>query len=352
MNLDKFLCWFNSTGVITENVNVCYSDSSGFGLYSRRSLIEKNSLVLSIPENLFIKPSFENNNLTGFEHLIIYLLEEKSNPYVNFLRSIQPIPQWCLFSNDKYPRQLLDKMKKHLNKYNLSRIKIQQYNDDQFQWAYYIINTRCVHFPMDVSSKDQDNNLCLIPYLDFVNHSIEPNTMSNFNSLTRSYEIRTIKPIDINEQITFLYNPHPNVDLFIEYGFVLTSNLYNQLNIENELEQILSNEKIQIIQSLNYWNSLELYSGDNDLSWTVIKTIELTFNQDRWSPYDDPSIEDKCKLKEKLKQLLTNVKQNIEKDFQQWVTNYFHLEKNILYNDFLTIIQDTSIIVNKSFIEI
>ncbi|CAF3265042.1 unnamed protein product [Rotaria socialis] len=352
MNLDEFLCWFNSTGVITENVNVCYSDSCGFGLYSRRSFIEKNSLVLSIPENLFIKPSFENKDLTGFEHLIIYLLEEKSNPYVSFLRSIQPIPQWCVFPNDKYPRQLSDKMKQHLNKYNQSRIKIQQYNDDQFQWAYYIINTRCVHFPMDISSKDQDNNLCLIPYLDFVNHSIEPNTMSNFNSFTRSYEIRTTKPIDINEQITFLYNPHSNVDLLIEYGFVLTSNLYNQLNIEYELEQILSNEQIQKIKSFNYWNSLELYSGDNDLSWTVIKTIELTFNQDHWSPYDDPSIEDKCKLKEKLKQLLTDVKQNIEKDFQQWITNHFHLEKNILYHDFLTIIRDTSVIVDKSFIEI
>ncbi|CAF5105866.1 unnamed protein product, partial [Rotaria sp. Silwood1] len=144
--------------------------------------------------------------------------------------------------NDKYPRQLIDKMKKHLNKYNQSRNKFLNYTNDHFQWAYYTINTRCVHFDMEISSKDQDDNLCLIPYLDFVNHSIEPNTISKFNSLNRSYEIHTIKSINYNEQITFLYNPHSNIDLFIEYGFVLLINPYNQLNIEYELEQLLSNE--------------------------------------------------------------------------------------------------------------
>jgi hypothetical protein len=165
MNIDRFLSWFKSTGVNTENIKVYYSNDHGFGLYSCQSFIEKDSLVLSIPEDLFIKPSFENNDLTGFEHLIIYLLENPTNPYIEFLRSIQPIPPWCCFSNDNYPRQLMNCMKIHLNKYNQSRNKIQQYQDKDFQWAYYTINTRCVHFDMEMESKDQDNNLCLIPYL-------------------------------------------------------------------------------------------------------------------------------------------------------------------------------------------
>ncbi|CAF3676931.1 unnamed protein product [Rotaria sp. Silwood1] len=279
---------------------------------------------------------------------LVYVCEkEKTNPYIEFLRSIKSIPKWCLYSNDKYPRQLIDKMKKHLNKYNQSRNKFLNYTNDHFQWAYYTINTRCVHFDMEISSKDQDDNLCLIPYLDFVNHSIEPNTISKFNSLTRSYEIHTIKSINYNEQITFLYNPHSNIDLFIEYGFVLLINPYNQLNIEYELEQLLSNEQIQIIKSFNYWNSLEFYSGNNDISWTIIKTIELYSNQYNWSPYDDLSIKNKYKFNDNIKQFLIIVKQNIEKDFQQWTTNYCIQEKNILYKDFLTIIHDTSIVIQK-----
>jgi len=348
MNIDHFLSWFNSTDVNTENVNVCHSNECGFGLYSRRTIIEKDFLVLSIPENLFIKPSFKNNDLTGFEHLIIYLLENETNPYIKYLRSIECIPQWCYYLNDKYPRQLINKMKKHLNKYNQSRNKFPQYNNEDFQWAYYTINTRCVYFDMKINSKDQDDNLCLIPYLDFVNHSIQPNTISKFNQLTRSYEIRTIKSIDLNEQITFLYNPHSNIDLFIEYGFILSSNIYNQLNIEYELEQLLSNEQIQIIKYYNYWNSLEFYSGDNNISWTIIKAIELNINQDKWSPYDDPSLENKHLLNNKINLFLNIVKQNIENDFQQWTTDQFIREKNIFYKDFLIIIHDTSIVIDKS----
>lgn len=173
MSIDRFLSWFNSTGVNTENVTVSYSDNSGFGLYSRRSLIEKDSLILSIPEHLFIKPSFKTNDLTGFEHLIIYLLEEKIHPYIEFVRSIQSIPQWRCFPNDKYPQQLMHQMKKHIKKYNQSRNKISQYKNDEFQWAYYTINTRCVHFDMERDSKDQDDNLCLIPYLGLTKDLLE-----------------------------------------------------------------------------------------------------------------------------------------------------------------------------------
>ncbi|CAF1008062.1 unnamed protein product [Rotaria sordida] len=349
MNIDQFLDWFNSRGVCTENVNVSYRKDIGFGLYSSKSLIEKDSLILSIPEHLFIKPSFEKSDLTGFEHLIIYLLEEKTNPYVEFLRSIKSIPKWRFYPNDKYPQQLIDKMSKHINKYNKSRNKFLNYNDQDFQWAYYTINTRCVHFDMNISSKDQDDNLCLIPYLDFVNHSIEPNTISKYNSLTNSYDIYTIKSINLNEEITFIYNPHSNVDLFIEYGFILSVNPYNQLNIEYQLEQILSNKQIEIIKSFNYWNSLDLYSSNNDISWTIIKSIELTYNNNNWSPYYHPSYKDKYKLYDKIYFFLTIIKQNIEKDFQQWITNHFTLEKNILYNDFLTIIHHTSTIINNIF---
>lgn len=190
-----------------------------------------------------------------------------------------------------------------------------------------------------------------ISNLDFINHSIEPNTISKYNSITRSYEIYTIKPININEEITFLYNPHSNVDLFIEYGFVLLSNPYNQLNIEYEIEQILSNEQIEILKSFNYWNSLEFYAGNNNLSWTVLKAMELSFNQNQWLPYDDPSSNHHYQLKEKLIELLTMIKLNIDRDFHQWTTNEFNSEKTILYNDFVKIIDDTSINIDKSFIE-
>lgn len=350
MNIDRFLLWFKSTEVKTDLVEVRYSDNSGFGLYACRSVIDKDSLVLSIPESLFIKPLCVNPDFTGFEQLIEYLLTHPTDSYVEFLRTIQCIPSWCQFSNENYPRQLLHSMNKHLKKYQQSRDKFPQYKDDDFQWAYYVVNTRCVHFNMEIDSKDQDDNLCLIPYLDFVNHSIQPNTISKFNPSTRCYEIYSIQTIHFDEEITFLYNPHSNIDLFIEYGFVLSSNPSNFINIEYELQQILTNEQVEIIRSFNYWNSLEFYPGDNDLSWTVIKAIDIHLDQQNWSPYDDPSIDKHPRLFEQFEILLNMIQSNIEKDFQRWDTQHFLHEKNILLQDFQMILRDISVSIKKSFV--
>lgn len=349
MNIDRFLSWFKSTGVNTDQVEVRYSDTSGFGLYSRRTLIERDVLLLSIPESLFIKPKYHNRDFTGFEHLIEYLLSKPTHPYVDLLRTLQCIPQWRQLSNENYPRQLLHSMNKHLKKFGQSREKFAQYDDEDFLWAYYVINTRSVHLNMDIDSKDQDDNLCLIPYLDFVNHSIDPNTISKFNPLTCSYEIYSIKSIQTDEQITFLYNPHSNIDLFIEYGFVLSSNPSNFIHIDNELQQILTKEQVETFRSFNYWNSLEFYSGNNELSWTVIKAIELHLDQHNWSPYDDPSPDKHQQLFNKFHILLDIIRDNIDKDFQQWNTKHFLHEKNILLEDFRTIIHDTSLSINKTF---
>jgi len=76
----------------------------------------------------------------------------------------------------------------------------------------------------------------LFSFQIFVNHSIEPNTISKFNQLTDSYGIHAFELIDLNNHITFLYNPHWNIDLFIEYDFVLINKPYNQLNLEYDLQ--------------------------------------------------------------------------------------------------------------------
>ena len=161
--------------------------------------------------------------------------------------------------------------------------------------------------------------------------------------MTRSYEIRTIKPIKFNEQITFLYGTHCNIDLFVEYGFVLSSNYFNRLNIEQELRQILSDRQIEILKTFNYWNSLEFYPDRNDLSWTIVKALELAQNEHQWSHFDEPISLDQ----RNFQQLLTIVRQNIDEDFQQWTSDHFNHEKNIFYQDFNRILHCTSIAFDK-----
>ena len=169
MSLDRFLRWFESTGVKTEHVHVASTNESGFGLYTRRPLPERDCLVLSVPERLFVKPAVTTNDLTGFEQLIVYLLENPLDPYVDFLRSVSCIPRWRQCPGERFARVLNDDMEKHKQKYDRSRAALAQYSEDDFLWAYYAINTRCVYLDMHTSSKDQDENLCLIPFLGQIN---------------------------------------------------------------------------------------------------------------------------------------------------------------------------------------
>ena len=161
MSIDRFLSWFNSTGIQTNYLQIRHSKTDNFGLYVRQLIIEENSLLLSVPEKFFIKPSFENKNLNGFEHLIIRLLEDENNEYIKYLRTIRSIPKWRQFPNENYSRQLKEKIRKHLEKYHRIRNKLDQFDNEQFQWAFYTINTRSIYLDLN---KQNENNLCLIPY--------------------------------------------------------------------------------------------------------------------------------------------------------------------------------------------
>ena len=144
-----------------------------------------------------------------------------------------------------------------------------------------------------------------------------------------------------------MYNPHSNVDLFLEYGFVLRCNTHNRLPIRTQLRELLSTEQIQSLHSFHYWNLLEFYPGGHDLSWTLIKCVELAINPDHWSPYDDPADSCKLALRDKLRSLLSTVQQSLQEDFERWHTEQFTYEKHILYEDFLSILHDTSIVIDK-----
>ena len=137
------------------------------------------------------------------------------------------------------------------------------------------------------------------------------------------------------------------MDLFLEYGFVLRCNPHNRLPVRTQLRELLSAEQIQSLQSFHYWNLLEFYPGDHDLSWTLIKCVELAINPDHWSPYDDPADQCKLALSDKMRSLLNTVQQNLQEDFEHWNTAQFTDEKHILYGNFLSILRDTSIAIDK-----
>ncbi|CAF1466345.1 unnamed protein product [Didymodactylos carnosus] len=359
--LDNFQNWF-SKQLAVDGTCPQWSSNFGYGLYSTR-YYSPNEIVLSVPSHLFITPQSISVapvelELSGFECLILYLIRERQKghesviePYIQMLLATSPIPVWRKYFND-FPSQVARVAKKHLEKYQQSQEKLLfiKSEENEFQWAYYAVNTRCVSYSLagETIKRDENEDLCLIPYLDFVNHSNDPNTIGLYNSLTSSYEIKTLREIHPDEQVTFSYNPHSNIDLFIEYGFVLPQNPYNIYHIKSDLELWLKernfssiDEKIQLLNDYNYYTTLELYSASRP-SWTVLKTIEL-FITEKWQPNDEA--EENDLFLANLNDFLTFVKNKFENEFEIWLKENKTLTRmnaiiQILYEDFKMLLNE------------
>lgn len=166
--------------------------------------------------------------------------------------------------------------------------------------------------------------------------------------MTDSYEIHLLKRIDsLDEELTFHYNSHSNIDLFIDYGFVLRNNPFNCFNVEEYIESLLSSEQIELLKSLNYFQELNLYSSSIELSWTLIKSIELSFNGDQWSSTDHPSNQSFQQIQEIFHQILHQLEKDLHHQFDQWTTKNFSREKLIFFDDFREILQHNSMLSNE-----
>ena len=98
--LETFLRWLESRGAKTDHIQVRHDPTFGYGLFPRSAISERDSLLLSVPSSLFVRPQEEQSDLSGFEQLLSTLLGEETNPYVELLRSLDPVPSWRRAKND------------------------------------------------------------------------------------------------------------------------------------------------------------------------------------------------------------------------------------------------------------
>ena len=97
-------------------------------------------------------------------------------------------------------------------------------------WAFSIVSSRALVFNNQAmpDTKDPNSFLTIVPLLDFVNHSPEPNCIIlpyHDKVSDQSYVIlKSIRDIPENEQVTISYGDLPNTHLIQKYGFVQPNN--------------------------------------------------------------------------------------------------------------------------------
>ncbi|TIA93326.1 hypothetical protein E3P99_00196 [Wallemia hederae] len=185
----------------------------------------------------------------------------------------------------RYTEDLLafEGMYEVLKKTRLITVSLVEYHD-KFKWAWLIVNTRCLYYPIKGAEKESQLSLC--PYLDLLNHSSPtPNTDNLFNSLPKpeipmregGYEIinNSDRTIEQDEEITFMYGPHSDDFLLAEYGFALgwQLNAFTEVNITSEVTALVKEDwkRIELEQNGSWGDyTLHLYPSP---AWPSQRTL-------------------------------------------------------------------------------
>ena len=236
-------------------------NETGRGLMSLDS-IRENSLIVKIPLSLLITrksvleeiPQLEDKHLSAAELLSFYLLFCKTNQSNTIYLSTLPrqFSVGVLCSNEEsahLPEYLQHFITFHQDYVQAKFQKMaliwkdlfnRELDFDLFKWAWFCVNSRAV-FYQDRSNKTSnmpaEESMALAPFLDLLNHSQSAQIEAKFNPSSNCYEIKTLKKISKFQQVFINYGPHSNEKLFLEYGFIITSNVNSFVKFS--LESIL-----------------------------------------------------------------------------------------------------------------
>lgn len=212
---------------------------------------------------------------------------------------------------------------------------LDNFNYSTFKWIFCSVNSRCFHIDEETICSQQEiqtatklfgnlkqiskqqkkllgniknfedyeksieleqtfnnNQCCLIPYIDFLNHSFKSNAYAFFNEETNCYNLKSCeldpedednqdyKLVKEDQQVYITYGHHDNKTLLIEYGFILEDNIYDKITLNKDNLTSLLKDEADLDCLLNQASSLGLF---NDLSfnksegpsWYLLKMLDL-----------------------------------------------------------------------------
>ena len=309
-------------------IHLALFQETGRGLMAAKT-IGKDELIVKIPHRLLITrarvleelPQL-SKQLTTAELLTLYLLHCKKNnideEYLETLPKEYSIGGLCfdeeasLLPNSLRDKVLASKMYMRRKYEKLKSITGFIESLEIFLWAWCSVNTRAVYFKD--GGHPPEGNMALAPYLDLLNHDSKAVIEAAFNTMTNCYEIRTKEKIKKCQQIFINYGPHDNMKLFLEYGFIVPSNIHSAVQFDEEdLLRLLKTKNPRSLQLLISELSKNFYCNWDGLSWNLQVALTIMSNDSLdniKSPYDvQPEMNPRvkalanCLLEDKISQL-------------------------------------------------
>ncbi|CAI4058468.1 hypothetical protein SKDZ_04G4110 [Saccharomyces kudriavzevii ZP591] len=226
-----------------------------------------------------------------------------------------------------------------------------------FLHVYFVINSRCLYAEIPLKMEDRSSNFTLVPYVDFLNHicEVDLHCYPQLNALLKSegeeiigigqFSIRCGEYYynNINEELFLNYGAHSNDFLLNEYGFVVSENKWNYLDISNDIIELINDDKEEVKTFLvehDYWGDYTINGGDISYRILVALSYYLTRDKRRVQKFIEGYISEdyfKPKISSILKVLLAGLSVKFTETLNQLTKQADNAEDKLCLQNVITI---------------
>ncbi|XBW36380.1 hypothetical protein QEN19_001959 [Hanseniaspora menglaensis] len=139
----------------------------------------------------------------------------------------------------------------------------------RLRYLYMCINSRCLYYEVKRNNPFKEDNLTLVPLVDFINHTDGESEFNSFVEVTKSMNlakqnyrlhVKKKKLLTINNELLFKYGCHNDCLLLNDYGFILQTPNPNNFN---DVTEIILSElncyEIEYLKQISYFNDGDRY---------------------------------------------------------------------------------------------
>lgn len=253
-------------------------------------------LPASVPQNLYV-PVAKNDavgefysgvsiekllSLSSFQIVSLFLVLEKSRglasfwkPFIDMLPEIEELytcpfvwkvlelphtdKLWAMLprTTRKHSESVLARFEKDLQVVSSLVHETIHFSKKSFLWAWMCINSRCLYMEIP-QAKDAADNFTMAPYVDFLNHLSEDQCGIKVDTL--GFQVFTSTSYKPGDELYFSYGPHSNEFLLCEYGFTLSQNKWNYVDITSFISLLFKPKQVQFLKEKGYYGDYTVNS--------------------------------------------------------------------------------------------
>lgn len=234
-------------------------------------------------------------SLSSFQIVTMFIyLESKRGtkswwfPFIDSLPPMTDFDQsplvWKLHDDHRLkslPRSTSIHCDKMLERFSRDYTTVQSFVDgldidrELYLWTWFCVNSRCLYMEID-EGHDKDDNFTLAPFVDLINHSPRDQCVLKIDHT--GFHVLTSTSYAEDDELYLSYGPHSNEFLLCEYGFMLDTNPWNDVDVTSKITPMLDSTQVEFLKSKGYYGDYTMTF--EDISFRIEVALAVIIEDD------------------------------------------------------------------------